>query len=182
MKKDFKSSSQFGTSTVRQFGRFGVTLSIIFVLLVLSAFPFPFWGLGEIRPAFLLIAVYYWAVFRPQMLSPAGAFAAGLALDLVSAWPLGMNALSLLVVQWVVKSQRNFLLGQNFMVIWFSFALVALLSGILQWAVFSLLELHFMSIRPVLTGILMTAVVYPLIAMPLFRINRTLERRSSPFF
>lgn len=181
MKKDFKSSSRFGLSPADQLNRFGLTTGIMAVLLVLSAFPFPFLGLGEIRPAFMLMAVYYWAVFRPQMLPPAGAFAAGFALDLVCAYPLGLNALLFVVVQWIVKSQRKFLLGQNFMVIWASFALVAFIAGILQWMVFSLFEFHFMSIKPVLIGSLMTAVVFPLIVMPLFRINKRLERRSGGF-
>lgn len=181
MKNDFKSSSRFGVSTFDQLGRLGLTLGIIFVLLLLSAFPLPFRELDEIRPAVLLIAVYYWAVFRPQMLSPLGAFGAGILLDLVCLWPPGMNALLFVVVQWLVKKQRKFLLGQNFMVIWASFALVAFLSGLLQWAVFSLFELRLMSIRPVLAGVLLTAVVFPLIAKPLYIINRRLERRSSSF-
>jgi rod shape-determining protein MreD len=181
MKKAFKSSSGFGGSSFDSLGRLGLTVAIVFILIVLSAFPFPFAGLAEIRPAFLLIAVYYWAVFRPQMLSPAGAFAAGLALDLVSFHPPGLNALLLVVVQWLVRGQRKFLLGQNFIVIWTAFALVSFLAALLQWAVFSLLQLHLMAIRPVMGGALMTVVVFPLVAKPLFLVNRALERRPSLF-
>lgn len=181
MKKDFKTSSRFGGSAFDSLGRLGITVAVLFALVVLSAFPFPFLGLAEIRPAFVLVAVYYWAVFRPQMLPPAGAFLAGFVLDLVSFYPPGMSALTLVVVQWLVRTQRKILLGQNFMVIWAAFGLVSFLTALLQWGVFSLFSLHLMSIRPVLGSALLTVVVFPLIAKPLFLINRALERRASVF-
>lgn len=179
MKKDFKVSGggHFGMSTPDRLGRLGTVVGIIFILLVLSAFPVPFLGLGEICPVFLLIAVYYWAIFKPQLLPPAGAFIAGLLLDLLSAYPVGMNAFLFVLVQWMAARQRKFLLSQNFMVIWSSFTLVAFIFSVVRWMAFSLFELHLMPIKPVVIGALMTAVVYPLVVMPLFGVNRRLDRR-----
>lgn len=179
MKKDFKVSGggHFGMSTPDRIARMGTVVGVIFVLLVLSAFPVPFLGLGEICPVFLLIAVYYWAIFKPQVLPPAGAFLAGFLLDLLSAYPAGMNAFLFVLVQWMVTGQRRFLLSQNFAVIWASFTLVAFIFSVVRWAVFSLFEFHLMPIKPVVIAALMTAVVYPLVVMPLFGLNRRLDRR-----
>ena len=156
--------------------RLGLTLLAVAVLLLLGAIPFHLGRLGEIRPAFLLIAVYYWAVMRPETLPPLFTFLAGIALDLLAGYPLGMNALTLVAAQWITRVQRKFLLGQPFAVIWAGLAIEALAAGILQWALFSLFYLNLMSIRPALMSALLTAIVFPLTVPPLAALNRLLVR------
>lgn len=164
-------------SFVERMARLSLTLGIIFMLLLLSAFPFKIGGFGEIRPQFLLIAVYYWAIFRPHMLTPTGTFATGLLQDLLSGYPLGMNAAVLVLTQMVMKPQRKFMLGQHFVVIWAAMQLVALSAGMLQWAAFSLFEWHLMSVKSVLTSALMTGMVFPLLVLPLYGLNKAVYRR-----
>ena len=64
------------------------------MLLTLSAFPFPAGSLGTVRPVFILIAVYYWSVTRPDMLPFIAAFFTGLIFDLVCGYPTDMTALT----------------------------------------------------------------------------------------
>jgi len=150
----------------------------IAVLMLLSAFPFNFWHMASVRPAFLLMAVYHWAVFRPRTLPPVGAFLAGLLLDLLTAGPLGLNALTLVAVQWFTKTQRRFLVGQSFLVLWLCFFLMSFAAYGFQWAMFSLFSLTLSPVRPMLAGAVVTGLFFPPMAGLMNAFNKRLSGRS----
>jgi rod shape-determining protein MreD len=118
----------------------------------------------DVRPALFLVAVYYWAVFRPEAFPPPAAFVSGLLLDLLYAGPLGLNALSLVVAQWFVKSQRRFLSGQSFLVLWMCFFLVAAGVFALQWAAVSLFDFHVLPVKSIVISAALTGLLFPLLA------------------
>jgi len=159
-------------------GRWALTLLAICVLILLSIVPFG--AMGEIRPSFMMMAVYYWAIMRPATLSPPAAFAAGAAYDLLAGVPFGLNALTLVLVQWITRLQRKFLLGQPFLVMWAGLGLVALGASLLQWGLVCLFDWRLMSVKPALMSALLTAAFYPLAVMPLSAFNKTLAGRKSP--
>jgi rod shape-determining protein MreD len=159
-------------SYLRVIGRWGLMLGALCVLLLLSVIPFHIAHLGEIRPAFMLMAVYYWTILRPP--PPIAVFATGLLLDLLSSYWLGINALILVVAQWLTGGQRKFLLGQSFLVIWAGFALVALGAGVVQWIVFSLFDLTLVSVRPMLVSTILSAFLFPVVVVPLAAIHKAL--------
>lgn len=154
--------------------RWGLTLLVIFVLFILSAIPLEFFNIGEIRPAFMLIAIYYMTILRPSMISSLLVFLIGLMLDLVSSYPLGLNALILVSVQWLVKGQRKLLMSQPFKIVWGGFFLVALVVGFLQWAVLSLFNFSIYSPKPVIFSALLSSCIFPLLALPLSLIHKSL--------
>lgn len=158
-------------------GRWGLTALVILALFLLSTFPFRFAGLGEIRPAFMLMAVYYWTILRPSLLPPPAVFAIGIVLDVLFAYPLGMNAMVFVIAQWVTRGQRKFLLGQPFPVIWAGFALMALGSGVAQWLVFSLFSGTLVPVRPVVVGTLLSVFLFPAAALPLSVAHKALVDR-----
>lgn len=162
---------------IESLGRAGLTLLIISVLLLASIFPFKFGNFGQIRPFFLLTAVYYWAVYRPSMLPPIPAFLSGLALDILSGLPMGMNALVVMLVQMTTRAQAKFLLAQKFAVVWACFALVALMAALAQWLLFSLLTLQWAALQPSLVSAGLTVLIFPAMVVPLYAINRALETR-----
>jgi rod shape-determining protein MreD len=161
---------------LRRFGALGFQLLVLFVL---SVFPFKFLHLAEVRPSFLLMAVYYWAVFRPQTLSPLAAFLTGLLLDLLSAGPLGLNALTLLGARQLTGRQRRFLVGQSFPVLWMCFFLVAALAFAAQWAVFSLFSMTLMAPRPMLISAALTGLFFPPVAWALSAFGKASQQRAS---
>jgi len=175
----FRGGDGWQESAFGAFGRFMATFAVLFCLLVLSAFPFKIGHFGEIRPSFILMAIYYWAIMRPSTLPPAAAFAVGIVVDLMGAFPLGLNALTFVVVQWVTRAQRKFLLGQSFVVIWMGLMLVTLGAGLLQWLLYSVFNWHFdlSSIIPILMSVVMTSAIFPLIVLPLSAFNRSMAER-----
>jgi len=159
---------------LNRMARWGLTLLVIFILFVLSAVPMDFLHLGEIRPAFMLIAVYYMTILRPSVMSVFLVFCIGIALDLLSSYPLGLNALILVSAQWLVRSQRKFLLSQPYKIIWAGFSIVALVSGIVQLLALSLFNLSLYSPKPVIFSVLLSSFIFPLVTLPLSIVHKSL--------
>ena len=160
---------------LKTMGRWGLTLLVVLVLFVLSALPFEVLSLGEIRPMFMLMAVYYLAIYRPSLISPLAVFIIGLLLDFISAYPLGLNAFVLVAAQWLVRGQMKFLQAQPFKVVWVGFVIVAVTSGAVQWCTFSLFNLVAYSIQPILLSVLLSSLVFPLLTVPLAIVNKALS-------
>jgi rod shape-determining protein MreD len=157
--------------------RWGLALTVLLVLIFLNTVPLRIAHLGDVRPAFMLMAVYYWAILRPT--TPLAVFALGLVLDLLSAWPFGMNALVLVSAQALTAHNRKFLLGQSFLVIWAGFALVAFGAGAVEWALFSLFGLDFMPVKSALVSAILSALLFPLSVLPLAAVYKILEGKSA---
>lgn len=159
--------------------RAAVLFALVTALLVLSSFPLHAGGFGEVRPAFMLIAVYYWSTLKPDVLSPLSAFIIGIVLDLLAGYPLGVQALVFVLAQWTTRGQRKFLMGQPFAVMWAGFALVAGVAAVLQWALFSLFYFETMDVRAVLASALLTCLVFPVVVWGLSAFNKTLAARPA---
>lgn len=160
---------------LRAIGRWGLSLSVLLVLFALSLAPFEIAHLGEVRPAFMLMAVYYGTILRPGLLPAPFVFVIGLILDMLSGYPLGMNALVFVVVQWLTRVQRRFLLGQSFLLIWAGFAVIALGAGAAQWCLFALFNLSFFSIKPTLVSAVISIFLFPALVFPLAAVHKALK-------
>jgi rod shape-determining protein MreD len=82
-------------------------------------------------------------------------------------------------VQWLTRTQRRFLLGQPFLMMWAGLALVAVGAGVLQWALVSLFNWDLLSIETTIVSGLMTAAIFPLAVVPLSAFNKPLADRGS---
>ncbi|HYD19269.1 MAG TPA: rod shape-determining protein MreD [Patescibacteria group bacterium] len=178
----FRAGDGWDGSTAGMLGRWALIILFMFLLLILSIFPFKIGHFGEIRPSFILMAIYYWAIMRPSTFPPLATFCLGIMLDLLAGdtWPLGVNAITLLAVQWIMRRQRKFMLGQGFIVLWMGLALVTLTAGLFQWLVYSAFNQSFeiQTLQPVLISAVMTSVIFPLIVLPLSAFNKKLAERQ----
>lgn len=149
--------------------------SVTLVLLGLLPPGLPHFDL--VVPALALMAVFYWSVFRSDLMTMIGAFLIGLLLDLLSGGPLGLNALILVATHELGVSQRRVFLGSSFLVNWAAFALVAgaALSG--AWLAVSLLYWRLLPFGPVLTQVLLSVAVYPAVYWLLSVLERRWLRR-----
>jgi rod shape-determining protein MreD len=111
-------------------------LALIFVFLSLVPYNFP--GSAQLVPPLALMAVFYWGVYRPDLLPGPLAFVLGLLQDFLSGGPLGMWAAVFLLVLMVTASQRRFFLGKMFVVEWLGFALVTPVVFLAIWFIGSI--------------------------------------------
>ncbi len=147
-------------------------------LVLVDATPTRLPGFAAVTPQLPLIAIYYWAVYRPELLPPSVAFGLGLVNDIVVGTPLGVSSLVYLLIQGLTASQRRFFHGKSFLVAWWGFALVALGGLGLQWVMVSMIFARIIEVRAVMFEFLMTASFYPLLSWLFSRAQLALLRRA----
>lgn len=144
------------------------------VLLDLLWIPVP--GFNAVAPAFAVMAVYCWAVWRPEHLPYTGVFVAGLLEDLVRGTPLGTGALALLAVQGFAWAQQRLLRTRGFEVLWLGFALTALIAAAVTWGAVAFAYRTAISPWPGAMQYVLTVAAFPALALLLLRIERGLPR------
>ena len=162
----------------------GVRLLVPYVFIalffLLDLVPVHIPALGEIRPSFSIMSVFYWAIYRPTLIPNWFVFGLGLLLDLLSGMPLGINAFIFLLVYWIISDQRRVFVGQPFATVMIGFTLVLGLSNALRWFLFGLLSGNWPDIVPTgavtLTGLL----IFPLVSSLLHTVHKMLPEHSTP--
>lgn len=151
---------------------------VTLVIVLLSQLPYGAPYLPEVTPALSLIAVYYWSIYRPELLPAYAVFLIGLVQDILSGTPLGITALVLLVVHAIVSAQRRVFLGKTFLVEWWGFLLVAGGALAATWLIASLFFVALLPPGPVVVQLLLTVALYPPFMWVLSRIQRVLVRTA----
>lgn len=132
--------------------------------------------LSEAMPHFSMMAVFYWALYRPDLLPAAAVFCTGLVQDILSGSPVGLNALTLLAVLAVTQSQRQAIVFRPFPIAWGGFALIAAGAFLAMWLLTSLLALRPVLAPAALLQCITTVLVFPVMAWALVRMHRYLVR------
>ncbi|VAV96504.1 hypothetical protein MNBD_ALPHA06-1775, partial [hydrothermal vent metagenome] len=86
-------------------------LASIVGLLIYVA-PVHFMGIAIPMPLFPLMAIFFWAMSRPQLMPPIVVFAIGLIQDLLTGGPLGLWAFAYLVSYTVMITQSDAFAGR----------------------------------------------------------------------
>ena len=117
--------------------RGAIPVTVTVMLVFAASLPWRLPAFVEVTPAFAVMAVFYWTIYRPERFPYAATFGIGVLQDLLAGTPLGMTAFALLIVQGIVASQRTFFRGKPFLVIWWGFSLVMPTVGLLSWIISS---------------------------------------------
>ncbi|MGE3623753.1 MAG: rod shape-determining protein MreD [Bdellovibrionales bacterium] len=154
----------------------GVRLALPFVvtllMTLLGVVTWPLPNFGEVAPPLALIAVYYWAIHRPDLFRPSMAFLVGLLNDVLHALPLGLSALVFVGMHQLVFSQRRFFAGHSFFMMWWGFALTALTVLLAEWGALSLVRWQVVPFMPVFLQGALAVVIFPLPCWLLIRLQR----------
>ena len=155
--------------TVTGHGKGSIYLTIL-VAMVLAILPLPP-ALDSFRPDWVMLVVIYWVLALPHRVNVGSAWLAGLLLDMLLGSTLGVRALALAIMAYVVASQfqkiRNFSVWQQALVM----GCVSLLGQlVIFWAehLFSVAVLHYRLFWTSLT----TCLVWPWVYLTLRRIRR----------
>jgi len=154
--------------------RAAVPLLLTLLLALLSAVPLGVPGLGPVMPFLPAIAVFYWALYRPDLMPLTATFVVGLVHDGLSGAPFGLAALILVALQGVAGSQRKFFHAKGLGVTWLGFALVAAGASALGWVAASAYYFAVLDTTPVLVQFALTVAAYPFVAWPFGVLHREL--------
>jgi rod shape-determining protein MreD len=144
----------------------------LLLLALLSVLPLRIPGYAAVTPAFVVMGLYYWTVYRPDLLAPMAVFLVGMFSDLLSGTPLGVSALALLSVRGAVMPQRRYFVGRLFPFVWMGFTLAAAAALGFQWAIGSIYNGVFLDPRIVALQWVLTVAAFPPVSYLLMRLQR----------
>lgn len=139
-----------------------VPAATLVVTVVLAVLPLGIPGLHAVTPFLALAAVYFWSIYRPELLPVWAAFLVGLLQDLLTGSPLGLTALVLVLVRALAVSQRRTLLGQSFGVEWAGFLMIAAGAGAAGWLLACIYDSAVLPAAPFAVQWLLTTALYPM--------------------
>jgi rod shape-determining protein MreD len=148
------------------------------VLALTSVVPLHIPGFDVVTPAFALMAVFHWTVYRPDLLPLGVVFALGLLLDLLNGTPAGVSSLVLLVVRSVLLERRGLFVDKSFAVVWGGFLVFAAAAFALEWLTISLLHRMLLGIRPILFQSVLTIACFPVGSYLLASVHRAVLVRN----
>lgn len=90
-------------------------------------------------PHFMLMGVFFWALYSPNVLSTFSLLWLGMFFDMVHGLPVGVSAIIALLLNWMVDSQRRFLLKEPFWVVWLACSLMLTMVMVVNYLLMALL-------------------------------------------
>jgi rod shape-determining protein MreD len=149
-----------------------ITTTLLAATIAILPVPVP--GYAALTPAFTLMAVYHWTIYRPDLLPPIGVFAVGLAQDLLGGAPVGIGALVLLLARAAVLRVRRYFINRTFPFVWTGFTLLAAVAMFILWALHCIIQLSVFDLRSTMFRTVLTIAVFPVASFALGRTQRAL--------
>ncbi len=140
-----------------------------FVVLVDLA-PRPAAAGGGLAPFLTLAVVYFWSVYRPDLMTSPAVFAVGLIYDVLSGQPLGGTALALLLGRGVLIARRRFFDAKSFGVIWALFLLWAPAVELVRYVTAAAMVGALVDPKPLVVQCALTVALYPALSWLLVRL------------
>jgi len=135
-------------------------MTVLFAII--SVVPLNLPGFAVVTPAFTLMAVFHWTVYRPDLMPLSAVFAIGLLLDLLNGTPyVGLSALTFLLARTAVMGQRQFFVNRTFPVLWLGFLAVTAGTFLFLWIIVCLLHGGIVGLRPFVFQAVLTVACYP---------------------
>lgn len=141
-------------------------------LIVIGAVPLRLPEFASIIPSFALIAIYFWTLYRADLMPAPAVFGLGVFQDILGGGPLGVGAFMLLAAHGAVLTQRRVLMRRPFVVGWFGFVGVALAGFVLNWLAMTVLSLTLFDPLAASMQYVMTVMLYPPIAALFVAVQR----------
>ena len=148
------------------------------VLVIIAQAPLKVSGVAPVTLSVGLISVYYWALHRPSVLPVTAVFLTGLLQDILAFTPMGLGALSLVIVYGVMVSQRRLFHGKSFVFVWWGFAMTALAVGIIRWLLVSMIEGDIVLLMPTIIECVLTVTLYPVFGYFFVLVHRSLLQEN----
>jgi len=149
---------------------------VLMLCVLLGRLPLGVPHLGSVAPLLPLAAVFFWSVRQPQLMTPTMVFVAGLIDDVLAGTPLGLGALVLLLVRWLVVSQRLVFLGKPFALMWWGFAIVAMVAVTMAWLLGGLARGALIPAGSIAVQLALTMIAFPAAVWLFGRIDHFVAR------
>ncbi len=148
------------------------------LLVMFSATPIYLPTYGPAAPNLALIAVFYWTIYRPDLMPAIAVLVLGLWQDLLIGSPFGINAITLLLVHGAIVYQRTFFQGKSFAIVWWAFGLTAAIAALVFWLI--TMGYHIVAIdpAPLVFQFALTLAAYPFLTWLFAKIHHAILRQA----
>jgi rod shape-determining protein MreD len=151
-----------------------VPVLTITLLVIVDFLPFSISQEAVIFPSLTIIAIFYWAIYRPDLVPPIFIFLIGLLKDIGTGTPIGLMASVFLIIYGVSFSQRRFFIGKTFYFTWLGFAVISAASFFIIWTMSALFLGRAGVLMPPLMQYVLTVVIFPVVIWFFVRLQRHL--------
>ena len=142
--------------------------------MVISIQPAPIPGYAAVAPAFTLMAVYHWTIYRPKLLPALALFLIGVTQDLLSGAPPGVSALVMLLARTIVLPLRRHFVNRPFPFVWAGFTMLSGGAMLFLWVLHCLLDRALLDFRGTIFRAVLTVSLFPAASFLLGRTQRSL--------
>jgi rod shape-determining protein MreD len=142
------------------------------LLAVLSTVPVTLPDYAVVAPDLVLMSAFHWCIYRPGYMPYLALFLIGMFVDLITAGPVGLTSLVLLLLRWCVLKQRRYFAGRSFPFIWGGFTIAAGSASILRWSIGGALAWQFLDPRGFVFQTALTVACYPIMTLLFARVQR----------
>lgn len=156
----------------RQLTPFLLTMASVLIAVLPLQLP----NVGMTAPVWPVMAVFYWSLYRPDLMPAPAVFVIGLMLDTLSGAPVGISAVAFLFVHGIVTAQRRFFYGKPYAIVWLGFALIAAAALTLSWLLASIWHGTILGTRIIAFQYLLTVGCFPVLSWALFAWQRLFLR------
>ena len=143
--------------------RASVPAGMTVILMLLGSIPVNGIHVQVLEPLLAFASIYYWTLYRPDLMPAPLVFALGLLYDVISGAPLGAHAGMMALAHAILSRQRRFLIDKTFILNWVGFSVVAIGGCVLVWLLTSIFYTAPVDPWGLLFQTLMTVVAYPLV-------------------
>ena len=142
------------------------------VLVVVGLIPLHISGFSGIAPAFALMAVFHWGIYRPELMPVFSVFLLGIFADALYGTPFGLHPLVYLGVYGAVTFQHGFFMDKSFAVVWLAFSLVAAASAVISFIMVSAVSGAMAAPGPAFLQFFFTAAFFPALSWGMSGLHR----------
>jgi rod shape-determining protein MreD len=149
----------------------GIVAMLVLVLMANWVLPY----FAVLKPQIVLVAVFYWMLYRPTMMPPWLIFCVGVLLDCMNpVMPLGLHGFSYLLIAGLLKPRRRMLMGQPFMMVWVAFIVVMMTDIFIKCLVLWMFSPYDIQAGVVVLNGVVTILLFPVVLMFMVNVHRIL--------
>lgn len=153
------------------------------VLIIYTFLPLQISGWSSFVPMLDVLMVYFWAIYRPQLMPLWFIFLLGVFqdafygtfIDTDGIIPIGTTSLVLILIRTLVIAQQKVFIKETFIMVWCGFVIFALGAVLLEWVMFMGLAGSLYLPNEIIIQWAVTIMCYPLVHL----INREIFKSLS---
>jgi rod shape-determining protein MreD len=149
-----------------------VTCGLLFAFI--ANIPISLTGGQVPSPLLALVAVYFWCLVRPDLMTPSASFAIGLLEDILSGGPPGAWTLAFVLTYALVAHQRDSFASLSGLAAVVGFASASAFCCFVAWATIGLLGWRVPHLAPIVGELAMTVLFYAPTVMVVGRLHHRL--------